>query len=86
MSSTDAKSLAAHWLLQPRNAGLSAVVVMLLSVATYRVLLEKPNHVPALRDVIPFVSNTYQYMTDMKSFLRRAAYVMHHRIKPLLLT
>jgi hypothetical protein len=68
----DGKNVA-EWLLQPRIAGLSALAIGLVTIAVFSRRADKPGQVPALKETIPYVSNAYQYMTDMRSFLRRAS-------------
>ena len=82
MAIFDGKPLVAEWLFQPRIAGFSAVAIGILTVAAYSIWRETPDRVPALKETIPYVSNAYQYMTDMKSFLRRARYVLHRVLQP----
>ncbi len=70
MAFLDALVVSVQPLLKPHLA-VAVALVVLLGAATY-LWPGKPNAAPALRDAIPYVSNTYQYMTDMKTFLWRA--------------
>lgn len=58
----------------------AAIIILVLSTAFY-LWSAKGDRVPALPDRIPYIFNTYQYMTDMRTFLARARYFHSDRCR-----
>ncbi len=58
------------------NPMASSLVIAVIVAVVARILWRsRSNGPPMLPETIPYVSNTYQYMTDMRTFLSRAACV-----------
>lgn len=55
----------------PYTAGIALVAVSLFMLGPW---LWRPgsSQPPSMSDKLPFVANTYQYLTDSKTFLNRA--------------
>lgn len=57
--------------LGPYGLAISFAAISLLAAAAHWLWPASSDRPPMLRDLIPYVSNTYQYMTDMRTFLGR---------------
>lgn len=65
-----------------RQPGLSLATYLSISVlltgllvSLFRLLHKNEPQPPYLKETIPFISNTYQYLTDMGAFLDRVTYI-----------
>lgn len=62
------------WPSLPSAVTPAAVSALILVAVTFsRIMPGARNGVPELSDSIPFVANTFQYMTNTNKFLARAA-------------
>ncbi len=61
-------------LVEPHPVAYSVGLLGLVALSLAWVLSpgQSPDQPPALFDALPYVTNTLQYMTDMRSFLDRA--------------
>ncbi|OLN96876.1 Cholesterol 7-alpha-monooxygenase 2 [Colletotrichum chlorophyti] len=67
-------SQVARFVLDHAFAVGSFAVVSLIFVFSCR--RSRRHEPPSLADAIPFISNTYQYMTDLQSFTKRASHAL----------
>lgn len=61
-------------LAQQHQLVISLAFVVLVLVVPARALRPSPadGHPPMMRDTIPYISNTYQFLMQMDKFLKRA--------------
>lgn len=68
-------TLTREWLAdRPYVAVCTAITLVLVSVLTLARSSEGKNGVPRLPSAVPYVTNTYHFMTNMRKFLRRSRY------------
>ncbi|KAH8682621.1 cytochrome P450 [Xylariales sp. PMI_506] len=78
MAYLDALTAAEQQLLDHRLAS-SVVIASLLAGIAFLVWPADPNQVPKLSEPIPYVSNTYLYLVDMRKFLHRATQALRRK-------
>jgi len=74
MESFGAMVASVQQLIEPHPLTFIFVTLSVLALVVRVLRPASGNQPPAMSDRIPYVSNTYQYLTDMKSFMKRATY------------